>query len=304
MKRNQMLFNQAIVEPPAGGAAAPAPAVTPPAGGAAAPAPAAGGNEIPFSQYVNADLTFAQGYQDHLGEHAKGLNFTNLPDVFKSVKEGTATITRLNQERADLAKKLQEAGVATLPADEAAYKAAIKLPDALPEGVVVPDNLVAQVAKYALENKISPEITNKFIAFQIEQAANEVKTFADMRFAAVEEAKGKISQIVGAQNYDTTIANAKAAHDMLGLNLSAEDLIQNVNLVTSLAKLHQKIEPSTMKAIGLGAAGASAESKLSQAQDILNNPQNPHNAAFYDNSHANHKAAQDQYNRLILESAQ
>jgi hypothetical protein len=253
---------------------------------------------------VNADLSFVQGYQDHLGEHAKGLNFTNLPDVFKSVKEGTATITRLNQERADLAKKLQEAGVATLPADEAAYKAAIKLPDALPEGVVVPDNLVAQVAKYALENKISPEITNKFIAFQIEQAANEVKTFADMRFAAVEEAKGKISQIVGAQNYDTTIANAKAAHDMLGLNLSADDLIQNVNLVTSLAKLHQKIEPSTMKAIGLGAAGASAESKLSQAQDILNNPQNPHNAAFYDNSHANHKAAQDQYNRLILESAQ
>tara|TARA_R110000868_G_scaffold124963_2_gene330198 strand:+ start:1576 stop:2466 length:891 start_codon:yes stop_codon:yes gene_type:complete len=296
MKRlfqNQFLFNEANPEGGGGGG-----------GGTPAPAPEATPTPSGFN-LLNPDLTFAEGYQEQLGEHAKGLTFKNLPDVFKSVKEGTATITRITQEKADLAKKIEElGGNVQLPADVASYKQSIKLPESMPEGVSIPENLLDEAAAYALANKISPEVTNKFIQFQVEQAGKDFKSFADKQFAAIQKAKGEISQLVGEQNYSKTIADAQAAHDLLGLNLTAEDLIQNTTLVTSLAKIHTKLEPATLKALGVGKEGMSAESKLTQAQDILNNPSNALNAAFYDNSHPQHKAAQDQYNRLILESAQ
>jgi len=293
MKRflnNQFLFNEADLPPDGGGGGAPPAGDTPP--------------PSPTPSLLNPDLTFSEGWQDQLGEHAKGLTFKNLPDVFKSVKEGTSTISRLTQERAEMVKKLEAAGITELPADVAAYKASLKLPDVLPDGIQVPENLLDAAAQYALENKISPDATNKFIQFQIQQAANEAKSLADQQFAAVQKAKAQIVALVGEQNFDNTIADAKAAHDILGLNLSPEDLVQNVTLVTSLAKLHSRLEPGTLKGLGIGKEGQSAESKLTQAQDILNNPANPMNAAFYDNSHPQHKAAQDQYNRLILESAQ
>jgi len=265
-------------------------------GGSAPPPPPA---------LLNPDLSFAEGYQEHVGEHAAGLNFKNLPDVFKSVKEGTATITRLNQERAELAKQLEslKGTPPVLPADSAGYLKEIAIPDKLPEGVEVPEGMLAAAAEFALANQIAPDVTSKFIQFQIEQAGKEFKSAADQQLAAVERAKAEIAAMVGPQNYDTAIANAQAAHDLLGLNLTPADLIQNTTLVTSLAKMHAKLEPGTLKSLGIGAEGASAEGKLSQANDILVNPQNPHHAAFYDQSHVGHRDAMNHYNRLILESA-
>lgn len=259
---------------------------------------AGGGAPTPI---LNEDLSFADGFQERVGEHAAGMTFKTLPDVFKSVKEGTATITRLNQELAEL-KKAGGNTPPQLPADAAGYLAAIKLPDKMPDGVILPEGMLDAAAAYALENKIPPEVTNKFVQFQIEQAAKEFASFKDMEFAAVNKAKAEISAAVGPQNYDQTIADAKAAHDLLGLNLSAEDLIQNVTLVTSLAKMHAKLAPGTLRELGIGKDGQTAESKLTQANDILNNTANPHYAAFYDQSHPNHQIAMDHYNRLILES--
>lgn len=285
----QPLFNEAAPDggDTGGGATPPA---TPPA-------------DAPPAPLINDDLSFAEGYQDRVGEHAAGLTFKNLPDVFKSVREGTQTITRLNQELAELKKAGGAAAPPQIPADVAGYRAAIQLPEQLPEGIEVPDDMLDEAAKYAHENGIPPEVTNKFVAFQIEQAAKEVKSFADSEFAAIQKAKAEISSTVGPENYDTTISNAKAAHDLLGLTLSERDLIQNPTLVTSLARIHTKLAPGTLREIGVGKEGQTAEGKLQQANDMLSNEQNPHYAAFHDQSHPNHQAAMDHYNRLILESA-
>lgn len=283
---NQLLFNEAAGEGgDAGGGGTTTDTTT-------APAP-----------LINDDLSFSEGYQDRVGEHAAGLTFKNLPDVFKSVREGTQTITRLNQELAELKKAGGTAAPPQLPADAAGYKAALSIPEQLPEGIHVPDGLLDAASKYALENGVPPEVTSKFIAFQIEQAATEFEGFKNAEFATIQKAKAEISSMVGPENYDTTIANAQAAHDLLGLNLTKDDLVQNVTLVTSLAKMHAKLAPGTLRELGIGKEGMSAESKLQQANDILTNASNSHNAAFHDSSHPNHSIAMDNYNRLILESA-
>ena len=51
---------------------------------------------------MDEGMNFSEGYQDRVGEYAKYSTFKSLPDLFKSVNEGTATIRTLNQEKADL----------------------------------------------------------------------------------------------------------------------------------------------------------------------------------------------------------
>jgi len=265
------------------------------------------GNTAPLP-LLNDDLSFTENYQERIGEHAAGSTFKDLPSLFKSVKEGTSAISKLTSEKAELAKQLEtlKAGnTPQLPSDVAAYAQAIKLPDAatLPEGVTVPAELVKLASEFAFQKGISPEVTSAFIEFQIQQAGKEAKAYQTQQFAAIETAKQQIRSAVGAENYDTTIASAKAAADVLGLAFEAGDLLTHPSLVVNLAKLHSRVSPGTLKELGIGKEGQSAQGKLDQAQDILTNESNPHYAAFKDQSHPNHQAAMDTYNRLILESA-
>lgn len=266
-----------------------------------------GGSPDPLPPLINEDLSFTEGYQERVGEFAKDSTFKDLPSLFKSVNEGTRTITQLNQEKAELSKELEalKAGAAPpkLPATDAEYRQSLALPEKMPDGVALPDQLLDAVSKFALEKGVPPEVTSSFIEFQVQQAAAEFEAQTTNQFQQVEAAKAEIRSMVGAENYETTISNAKAAHDILGLNLSEADLVSNPTLVTSLAKLHAKVSPGTFRELGIGKEGETAQGKLEQARDILNNPENPHHKAFNDNTHPNHQAAVDTYNRLIAESA-
>ena len=101
------------------------------------------------------------------------------------------------------------------------------------------------------------------------------------------------------------ISDAKAASEMLGLDLDSESLVSNPKLVIALSKINEKLSPGTLRGAGLGGPdGNGAKGKLSQAEDILTNENNPHYAAFNDSSHPGHEAAMAEYNRLIYESAE
>ena len=268
-----------------GGGAPPVvpPVVEPPAGGA--------------SPLINDDYSFAPDWADRLGDDAKGMTFKSLPDVLKSNRQATAKITELSQ-------KLKDAGETTvIPADSSGYIAEIKIPETLPEGVTVPEGMLAAAAQYGIDNKIPPSVTQKFLEFQIGQAGKEAEAIKTQEFALLNNAKAEIEKRVGKENYDVTVSNATAAHDLLGLTLSKDDLLRNPSLVTSLAEIHKKISPAALKELNLSSEGQSAVGKLQQAEAIVGDEANPDYTAFHDTSHINHQTVMDKYNRLIAESA-
>lgn len=253
---------------------------------------------------VGEDLSFAEGYQDRIGEYAKDATYKNLADVFKTAREGQKTITQLNQEKAELTKKLEAAGQKPkeLPADSAAFKEALKLPE-MPEGVQLDDAVLDAGIEFAREKGYGPEDLAAFLEFDIQRAKLESEAEKTEAFDRVGKAKEAIIEAVGEQNYERTIADAKAVSQTLGLPLEAEDLVNQPNMVVALAKLSAAISEGTLKGIAPGNPTMSGASKLGQAEDIVANPENPLHAAFHDPSHPQYDTAQATHARLISESA-
>lgn len=258
------------------------------------------GGNTPPAALLNDDHSFVDGWQDRLGEDAKGLTFKNLPDVLKSNRAATQKIA----EQAQKIKELGGAEATPIPQDAAGYIAEIKLPETLPDGVTVPEGLLAAAAKYGIDNKIPPSITQKFVEFQIGEAGREAQAIKDLEFTNLNNAKKEITRVVGAENYELTIGNAKAAHDLLGLNLAPEDLTANPRLVLALSKIHKELSPGALKGLNLTTEGQTATGKLQQAEDIISNPANPDYKAFHDSSDPRHESVRERRSRLIAESAQ
>ena len=256
---------------------------------------------------VGDDLVFADGYQERIGEHAEGSTYKNLADVFKSNKEGQRTITELNQTKADLTKQIEELGTGPakpeLPADAAAYKELLKLPE-LPDGVQLPPDMVDKGIEFALANGHSPEALADFIGFSVQNAAADFEAGKTADFERIEGAKKVISDAVGASNYDTTFGDAQHVVESLGLPIDAADLVNTPNMVISLAKLKTSISEGTLKGASVGGVEITSGGKLSQAADIVNNPNNDQYEAFHDDSHVSHPDALAKHARLITESAQ
>ena len=243
---------------------------------------------------------FTEGWQERFGDDAKGLTFKNLPDILKSNKAGTAKIA----EQAQKIKELGGAESTPVPKDSAGYLAEIKVPDNMPDGVTIPQGLLDAAAKYGVDNNIPPSTTQKFIEFQLEQAGLEAQSIRDLEFSAINNAKKEITAAVGAENYDVTIDNAKAAHNLLGLTLDEGDLMRNPRMVISLAKVHKELSPGALKGMNLTTEGQTATGKLQQAADIISNPENPDHKAFHDSSDPRHESVVERRGRLIAESAQ
>jgi hypothetical protein len=263
-----------------------------------------GGNEPPANQeppapLLGEDLSFAPDWTTRLGDDAKDLTFKSLPDLVKSYKSASSQIGKVSNELAEYKKNNP---TAEIPADEVKYKESIKLPDKLPEGIHIPENLLSEAVKFGIENKIPPTMVEKFIAFQTAQAGLELQNAKAAQLAAVNTAKDAIIREVGEDKYDVTIANARAAHDLLGLQLDKDDLLSNPRLVTALSLIHSKISPAQLKDLNLTSEGQSATSKLQQAEDIVGNEANPDYAAFHDPTHMNHDAVMQKYNLLIAQS--
>lgn len=260
---------------------------------------------------LDENLNFAEGYQDRVGEHAKDSTFKTLPDLFKSQQEATATIRTLNQEKTDLTQKLKDAGnyvPPVIPKTVEEYSAALTIPsgDGIPEGVEIPQELLNKAAQYGIDENIPPEMVSKFIAFQVAQAGEEFQTEAAAFESKVQQSQVAIKEAVGEQNYDVTIANAKAASETLGLNLNADDLASNPNMVLALANIKNQISEGALKGASLNDHGAQirAGSKLQQAEDIVANEKNPLYKAFHDSSDPQHETAVNTHSRLISESAE
>ena len=254
---------------------------------------------------VGDDLTFAEGWQERVGEHAEGATYKNLSDVLKSNKEGQRTITELNQAKADLTKQIEEGLTAKpqLPADAAAYKELLKLPD-IPEGVQLPPEMVEKAIEFSLQEGVTPELLSKFIEFDVQRAANSFEASQTEEFSRIEGAKKVISDAVGAGNYDSAIGDAQHVAESLGLPIDAADLVNTPNMVISLAKLKTAISEGTLKGASAGGVEISSGGKLSQARDIISNPENPLNKAFHDTSDPGYNDARAAHARLITESAQ
>ena len=255
---------------------------------------------------IDENLNFSEGYQDRIGEHAKDANFKNLSDVFKTNKELHSTLSRVNQEKADLSKKLAEGGAPPpkeLPADAAAFKEQLQLPE-MPEGVSLADEVLDKAIAYSLEKGYGPKELADFMAFDIQRVSMEADAAKNEAFKRIGDAKNVIVGAVGEQNYDVTIADAKFVSETLGLPLEANDLVNQPNMVIALTKLKSSLSEGTLKGASVGGVEITSGSKLAQAEDIVSNPENSLYAAFYDSSHPQHERAITDHARLISESAQ
>lgn len=255
---------------------------------------------------IDENLNFSEGYQSRIGEYAEGANFKNLGDVFKSYKEAQRTITQINQEKAELAKKL-ESGVIEppkkeLPADAESFKKALELPE-MPEGVQLSDDILQQAIEYSMEKGYGPKELSDFLAFDLKRAELEAEAAKNEQFARIGAAKKAIVDAVGEQNYDVTIADAQFVSETLALPLEDEDLINQPNMVLALSKLKNALSEGTLKGATINGVEISNGSKLAQAEDILINSGNPLHEAFFDSSHPQHQRAQTEHARLIAESA-
>lgn len=255
---------------------------------------------------IGDDLGFAEGWQSRVGEEAEGLTFKDLTSMAKSAKEAQRTITQLNQEKVELTKKLEGSGIETpkeLPADAAAFKEQLELPE-MPEGVQLDDAVLNKGIEYAMEKGYGPKELADFLSFDLERAAMEAEASKNELFNKVGEAKKTIIEAVGEQNYETTVADAKFVSETLGLPLEAESLVQTPDMVIALSKLRESLSEGTLKGASVGGVEITSGSKLSQAEDIVGNTDNPLNKAFYDPSHPQHEQAIQTHARLISESAQ
>lgn len=255
---------------------------------------------------IDENLNFSEGYQERIGEYAEGANFKNLGDVFKSYKEAQRTITQINQEKAELAKKLESGQIEPpkkeLPATPEAFKESLELPD-LPDGVELSDDVLQQAIEYSMEKGYGPKELSDFLAFDLKRAELEAERAKNEQFERVATAKKTIVDAVGEQNYDVTIADAKFVSETIGLPLEADDLVSQPNMVLALSKLKSALSEGSLKGATVNGVEISNGSKLAQAEDIVSNPNNPLHEAFFDSSHPQHQQAQTEHARLIAESA-
>lgn len=276
----------------------------PEGGDGGAPATETPPTELP--PLIDENLNFSEGYQERIGEYAEGANFKNLGDVFKSYKEAQRTITQINQEKAELAKKLESGEVEPpkkeLPADANAFKEALELPE-MPEGVELSDSVLQQAIEYSMEKGYGPKELSDFLAFDLKRAELETEAAKNEQFERVATAKKTIVDAVGEQNYDVTIADAKFVSETLALPLEADDLVNQPNMVLALSKLKNALSEGTLKGATINGVEISNGSKLAQAEDIVTNTSNPLHIAFFDASHPQHHQAQTEHARLIAESA-
>ena len=254
---------------------------------------------------IDENLNFSDGYQDRIGEHGAGLNFKNLGDMAKSFKEGQSLIGQLQTEKANLTKQISESQAPPappLPADAAAYKEALELPE-VPDGVELSGELLEQGIAHALEKGHSPEVFADFLAFDLQRAQAEAESQKNAQFTREAESAKALQELTGEKNVEVTLGDALNSIEALGLPLTRDNIVDNPTLAASLAKLKTSLSEGTLKGASLGGVEITSGGKLSQANDIVSNEANPKNAIFYDDSHPQHAEVVAEYNRLITESA-
>ena len=254
---------------------------------------------------VDENLNFSEGYQERIGEHAEGSTFKNLNDMFKTIKEEQSLIGQLRTEKAELTKKVAE-GVAPpanpLPADAAAFKEQLKLPD-LPEGMQLSPDILDKGIAYALEKGHGPEAFADFIAFDIERATLEGEAAKNAAHDMEAKAILAIQELTGSSDVETTLGDSLHSAQALNLPITREDMIASPTLAVSLAKLRTSLSEGTLKGASATGVEITSGGKLSQAKDIVSNSANPSYAAFHDDNHVGHTDAVQLHARLISESA-
>lgn len=255
---------------------------------------------------VDAELNLAEGYQQIIGEYAEGTTYKNLKDVFKSNKEVQSALTRKSEEAAQLRKQLEELGnkpPAEIPETVEEFRKQLQLPQELPDGYQLDEDVLNAAAEYAMEKGYGPKELSDFLAFDLKRLEMEDQRSKNEEFTRIESAKASIIEQVGEQNYDMTIANAKFVAEALQLPLQADDLVTQPNMVVSLAKLRKSLSEGTLKGASVGGVEISNGSKLEQANAIVSDPNHPLHDAFYDSSHPQYEWAHQEHARLIAESA-
>ena len=178
------------------------------------------------------------------------------------------------------------------------------MPEKMPDGITVPEGVVAEAVKYAMERGHSPQVVSDMIGFQVSTAAAELAQLDTEGFQLGEAAKAEIRSQVGPENYENVIADAKSVNEILGLSVDEATLVGNPNLVVTLSRLKDTLSEGTLKSAGLvdGNHSGGAASKISQAEDIVANENNPLHTAFHDPTHVQHDTAMATHSRLISES--
>lgn len=257
------------------------------AGGQQQSAPPAIFGETP-GQFAPDYYRHIPGMEDHA---AVAANFTDLPSVFKALKDNMATArgkAGLQPLPADATEEQRTAwdgeirkllGVPEKP-DVEAY--GLK-PAELPDGVTWNEDRAAKFVEAAHRAGMTPkqaaEMQSLYLAIQQEEVAAQKTAFE----AGLQKEQQALKETFGDKLNSTVNAAQRAA---LALNLPADVMnpqspnfmaLSGVQVLQLASKLAEAMGESKLPA----AAAVSSLSPKDQAMDIINNPANPLHAAYH-----------------------
>lgn len=165
----------------------------------------------------------------------------------------------------------------------------VKAPEKLPEGVTWNDAEAGEFAKFAHEINLTPQQVNRLLEYEIKNRETMWQTGNAKLTEYTQQQAAALKNEWGAE-FDANISKAKHTAQLLGVDINDPALGNNPAFVKAMAQASSLI--SEDKLVGSG-RGGSVMGGQQQADDILNNPNNPwHNAYWGREGEGRQKEAQ------------
>lgn len=244
-------------------------------GSAAPPAATPGDGSAPEFSFAKPDGSFSEGWLD------------KLPEEFNDAKPTLSkyqSLQELAKAHYHLQKKIGNPGIQlptekSTPEEVAAFRKAIGVPEAadkyellpeqLPEGVTVNQDLLKPYAEIAHKHNIPATAMKELVAENIKQAAMANGAAAEMVQQRIAEGEKTLREKFGGE-FDSRVNQAKRAAGAVGLDLKSPGLTDPA-VVIALAQLGDMMSEDKLKA---GDSSAPLTGKY-RAQDIMTNKDNP-----------------------------
>ena len=263
--------------------------------------------ETPSGIFEEGGMNFVPNWTDQLvGDEYDESRSTlaNYKD-FGSLAKSFVTNKRAATARTDGMVRVPTAE--SSPEEIAAYRTATGVPDTadgyeitppegLPEGMEFNQEQMAPFREFALEHGLSNDLASKLVQFQANDLMTEAARFQQEQ-KEVQEADEKALQQEWGGKWEQKSMNARRAAATFGLGAD-HPAMQSPDIRRAMAKVAESISEDSLVS---GEKMSGTLSPGNEAKDIMNNPDNPMNAAFHDTNHPNHETAYNVYMQRMEE---
>lgn len=264
-------------------------------------------SDNPFAALIGPDGAFVDGWPNLLkgAEYdevrATAQNYKTLPALLKGLKDSKAAAMAKTEGMVKLP------GAEAKPEEIAAFRSALGIPEApegyqlkpeaLPPGVEIDPEVFADFAKVAHASNLTPAQVETLAAWQ-----------ANLELKSAEKATAEHAAYLAAQKQELqTKWGPKAPEKMMQAQRAAatfglkpeNPIFQSAEVVAAFAAIADAMSEDKL------VSGESLTNRLSPeagAKDILSNTANRWHKAYHDPGHPDHRAAVDEYLRLMKEA--